>query len=286
MQHVAPSLATSTPQLSVVIPQDVWSLIFKECASSAELYLTPDPAQPRSGIKVTFVNAPIALLALCTTSREAFFCQLVVFVNVRDVTRMRQSIPPTILSSILNVKRALRIPPNMPHQNYNPLDLDDFPALRKLDAFIGIQLRSPSEPRLLTNISQEDMRKEVDYTNILYGAGVHFKRGGEQHVNAVDYTWARYLRNTRLADSVSTIEENMGVLSNPSKREVAIKIYYEIKYLIQQGPGLLESCLPDVGCFEWARRNGIPIAAEKPVVVTWKTTFPKHEISGKKVVGL
>lgn len=287
MQNIALTTTTSPQQRVVVLPRDVWSIIFEECARDAELHLTLYAMKKPFNINPKFVNVQKPLLSLCTTSREAMFKHLVLFIDVPDVTEVRLSVPATILNSVRQIKRTLTMASNKSIQTYKKLDVDLFPGLQKLDVLVRLQLRRNSDTPLQSDLSEGDMRKEVDYKNLVFMAGDHFTRGCKQSVGAVDSNWANYWKFPRLNDSIRNIGGNLGELSLGFEQRVNISINYELTYVIRLGPGHLAR-FPAASNSSLSAPNvplgRAPAATAKTVVVSWKTKFPTHEITEKEVV--
>ena len=288
MQRVASSTTASPQQRVIVLPLDVWSIIFEEAARDAELHLTLYAMKKPFNINAKFVNVQKSLLSLCTTSREVIFKHLVLFIDVPDVTEVRLSVPSTILNSIRQIKRTLTIASNMSIQTYKKLDVDWFPALQKLDVLVRLQLRRNSDTPLQSDLSEEEMRKEADYRNLVFLAGDHFTHGCKQSIKAVDYNWAKYWKYPQLKESITSIEDNLGELSLGFEERVNININYELTYVIRLGPGHLAR-FPAASNWSLSAPN-MPIgraraAPAKTVVVSWKTKFPTHEITEKEVIG-
>jgi hypothetical protein len=290
-KRVASHPTSSFTKCSVVLPGDVWFAIFELSAHKAEIHLTPNNAFPNSmmpsiRVKAILVNVAAALLTLCKLSREAIFQQLVLYIDLPNVTEARLALPATVLQSVRYIRRTLTISPTSVYtQTYKSLDLAPFAGLKRFDVVVQMQLRRNRNQPLSSNLSPEEMREEVDYINMVGLAGGHFTFRPQEATNAIDYGWAKYWKSPQLGDATKSMEENMRGLSLGFGNEVKINVNYEITYLIRQGPGRLASLTPPAGSL-WIRRIIGPVAEEKAVVVTWSTTFPNHEISGKKVTGI
>jgi hypothetical protein len=278
MQCGASSTIASQQQGVIVLPLDVWSIIFEESARDAELNLTLYAMKKPFNINAKFVNVQKSLLWLCTTSREAIFKHLVLFIDVPDVTGVRLSVPSTILNSIRQIKRTLTIASKTSIQTYKKLDVNWFPALQKLDVLVRLQLRRNSDNPLQSDLSEEEMRKEADYRNLVFLAGDHFTRGCKQSVKAADYDWAKYWKSPQLKESITNVEDNLGELPLRAEEKVNININYELTYVIRLGSGYLAR-FP--GSMAIGQAGAAPA---KAVVVSWKTKFPTHEITEKEVI--